>query len=354
MNAAKPASPWFSPRRHADRRGRLLARSRILTELRAWFDGEGFCEVECDILQTSPGNETHLHGFSTERIGLDGSRTRLFLQTSPEFAMKKLLAAGEERIFEFARVFRNREAGPLHANEFTMLEWYRAGAPLAAIMADCGRILEIAARAAGTGNFAWRGRICDPAAAPERLSVAEAFRRHAGIDLLATLPGGRADGAALAEAARGIGLRIADDDGWTDVFSRLLVDRIEPNLGIGRATILCDYPIVEAALARPNPDDPRLAERFELYVCGVELANAFAELTDPVEQRLRFEADMRERLRIYGDSYPIDPEFLAALATMPEASGAALGFDRLVVLATGAPDIAAVRWTAAAEGTPLP
>jgi lysyl-tRNA synthetase class 2 len=154
---------------------------------------------------------------------------------------------------------------------------------------------------------------------------------------------------ALAAAARGAGIKIANDDTWGDVFSRILVQKIEPGIGNGRATLLTEYPAAQAALARRNPADPRVAERFELYACGVELANAFGELTDPAEQRRRFEADMAEKQRIYGERYPIDDDFLAALAHMPPASGAALGFDRLVMLATGATNIEQVIWTPVAD-----
>ena len=186
----------------------------------------------------------------------------------------------------------------------------------------------------------------DPRAPAERLTVAEAFARFAGIDLLATLDAdGEGDREALAEAARRAGLRVAADDSWSDIFSGILVAKVEPRLGRGRATILMDYPIGEAALARPSPRDGRVAERFELYACGVELANAFGELTDAVEQRRRFEADMAEKERLYGERYPIDEELLAALAIMPEASGIALGFDRLAMLASGATRIDQVIWT---------
>ncbi len=254
--------------------------------------------------------------------------------------MKKLLAAGEEKIVDFARVFRNRERGPLHAPEFTMLEWYRAGAPYDAIMDDCAVILAGAARAAGKDTLIWRGREADPFAAPERLTVAEAFHRHAGIDLAASAS--RDD---FAGQAKGQGIRVADDDTWSDIFSRVLVEKVEPNLGLGRATLLYEYPVSEAALARARPDDPRVAERFELYACGVELANGFAELTDSEEQRRRFLADMDEKQRIYGERYPVDEDFLAALEHMPEASGVALGLDRLVMLASGASHIDQVQWT---------
>lgn len=338
-------SPWWSKDRHADRRPRLIARNRIRAALRAWFEAEGFTEVEAAALQVSPGNETHLHGLRADWMAPDGTSRPYYLHTSPEFACKKLLAGGETRIFDFARVFRGRERGALHAPEFTMLEWYRAGEPYEALMADCARVLVLAAEAAGAGRLSFRGREADPAAEPERLTLAEAFDRFAGIDLLATIPGGQPDTEALAAAARAAAVRTAPDDSWTDVFSRVLVERIEPQLGIGRATILYEYPVCEAALARAKPGDPRVAERFELYACGVELANAFAELTDPAEQRRRFEADMEEKARIYGERYPIDEDFIAALAEMPPASGIALGFDRLVMLLTGALRIDDVQWT---------
>lgn len=344
------ASPWWTPHVHADRRPHLLARGRIKAAIASWFAGEGFTEVECAILQVSPGNETHLSAFATERIDPDGSRETLYLHTSPEFAAKKLLAAGEERIFTLGPVFRNRELGPRHANEFSMLEWYRARAPYAALMADCAALLATAAAAAGVSMLSHRGRSCDPFAEPERLSVADAFARHAGIDLLATVDEtGATHRDALASAAGAAGLRVAADDDWGDIFSRVISDRVERHLGIGRATILDEYPIAEAALARRSPRDPRVAERFELYACGVELANGFGELTDPAEQRRRFVADMDEKERIYGERYPLDEDFLAALAIMPEASGIALGFDRLVMLATGAPRLDLVVWTPAAR-----
>jgi lysyl-tRNA synthetase class 2 len=335
--------------RHAARRPYLLARGRIVAALRTWFAARDFVEVETPVLQVSPGNETHLHGFAAELIGPGGERHSLYLRTSPEFACKKLLAAGEPRIVEFARVFRNRERGTLHHPEFTLLEWYRAGEDYGALMEDCAALLAEAARAAGVARFSFRGREADPFAAPERLTVAEAFSRDAGIDLLATVQSGQGDRHAMAAATAKAGIDFAADDTWGDLFSRIMAERIEPKLGMGRATILYEYPVTQAALARAKPGDPRVAERFELYVCGVELANAFGELTDADEQRRRFEAAMAEKQRIYGERYPIDEDFLAALAGMPQASGIALGLDRLVMLATGASSIDQVLWSAVAD-----
>jgi lysyl-tRNA synthetase class 2 len=291
-----------------------------------------------------------LHAFATTLTTTDGARSPVFLRTSPEFACKTLLAAGERRLVEFAKAFRNRERGALHHPEFTLVEWYRAGEPYSALMADCAAILREAAHAAGAAQLTFRGRNADPFAAPERLTVARAFARFAGIDLLATLPDGVADRERLARAAQGAGIRIAGNDRWADIFSRVLVERIEPNLGVGRATILDEYPAVLSALARPARD-ARLAERFELYACGVELANGFGEMTDAAEQRLRLEHEMVGKERIYGERYPIDEDFIAALAHMPQASGVALGLDRLIMLATGASRIDQVLWTPLGDPT---
>lgn len=348
MAGDKPISPFWSPERHLDRRPFLQARGAITGAIRGFFAEQGFVEVETSVLQVSPGNETHLHAPRTEVMRPDGSRASRYLRTSPEFACKKLLAAGEPRIFELARVFRDRERGDLHLPEFIMLEWYRAGAPYDAIMADTVVVIARAAQATGIGTFAFRGRTADPFVEPELLTVAGAFERFAGIDLLSTISGAEGNRAALARAAAGK-VRVAEDDTWSDIFSKVLVEHVEPQLGQGRLTILFEYPSPEAALARVKADDPRVAERFEVYACGVELANGFGELTDAEEQRKRFTESMAEKQRRYGEAYPLDEDFLAAVAAMPEASGVALGFDRLVMLASGATRIDQVVWTPPAE-----
>ena len=347
---SRSAPAWWTPSAHADRRPFLIGRNRIQAAFRARFAEQDFVEVDTATLQVSPGNEAHLHAFRTEAIGHDGSPVPLYLHTSPEFACKKLLAAGETKIACFAHVYRNRERGPLHHPEFTMLEWYRVGESYEQLMRDCSEFVALAARTVGTQQFAYGGKTVDPFAEPERISVAEAFSRHAGIDLLSTIAeNGSTDRDGLLRQLDTAGIRVAPDDTWADLFSRVIVERIEPNLGNGRVTILDRYPVAEAALARPCADDPRVAERFEVYACGIELANAFGELTDPVEQRLRFEAEMVEKMRVYGETYPLDEDFLEALAEMPDASGIALGFDRLVMLATGALRIDQVIWAPVAE-----
>jgi lysyl-tRNA synthetase class 2 len=338
--------PFWNKDLYAERRGRLAARAQVTSVLRRWFEAKGFIEVEPAALQASPGNETHLHGLRTALIPPDGSPREAYLHTSPEFAMKKLLAAGETRIYALANVFRNRERTALHAPEFAMLEWYRAEVPLERLIEDSVALVALAAHVAGATTFVFRGRQASPFEPPELLTVRDAFRRHAGVDLYDSLPiSRRPDTERLASQARDSGLRVAPDDDWSDIFSRLLSERVEPNLGIGRPTVLHAYPASEAALARVYPDDPRIAERFEFYCCGVELANAFHELRDPAEQRRRFAAAMEDQRRIYGASAPIDEDFLLALADMPDASGAALGFDRLMMLATGADSVEAVQWT---------
>jgi elongation factor P--(R)-beta-lysine ligase len=349
--AENPApSPWWSPGRHADRRPFLTARGAITRAVRDWFAAEGFIEVETGVLQVSPGNEAHLHAPRAELFGADGKGQIRYLRTSPEFACKKLLAAGEGRIFEFARVFRDRERGDLHLPEFTMLEWYRATESYEVVIADTLALIARAAEATGIKQFAFRGRTADPGAEPERLTVAGAFERFAGIDLLATIVDGEGDREALTAAARDR-VRISGDDTWSDIFSKVLVEHIEPRLGQGRLTVLSEYPAPEAALARVKSADPRVAERFEVYACGVELANGFGELTDAAEQRHRFTTAMDEKQRRYGERYPLDEEFLRAVAEMPEASGVALGFDRLVMLASGAVRIDQVIWTPPAGET---
>jgi lysyl-tRNA synthetase class 2 len=338
--------PFWSKARYAERRDWLLTRARVLTSVRRWFSARRFIEVQPAALQASPGNETHLHGFKTALILPDGSSHDTYLHTSPEFAMKKLLTAGERQIFSLTGVFRNRQRTALHAPEFAMLEWYRAHASLERLMEDCATVIALAAHIAGAKMFAYGGREASPFEPPERITVRDAFRRYAGIDLYDSLSTtGHPDTETFGQQTADRGIRVAPDDDWSDIFSRVLSERVEPNLGIGRPTVLYAYPLSEAALAQVSSDDLRVAERFEFYCCGVELANAFHELRDPIEQRQRFVASMEKQQRIFGVSHPIDEDLLASLADMPETSGAALGFDRLIMLATGAKRVESVQWT---------
>jgi len=318
--------PWWHPRRFAERRARLEARARIASGLRAHFAREGFVEVETPALQVSPGLEPHLVAFETRLRAPDGKNERaLYLHTSPEFAMKKLLVAGVPRLFQLAHAFRNAERSSTHHPEFTMLEWYRAGSDYTALMDDCERLLRVALEASGRDRLAFRGVECDPRLPAERISVAEAFAKHANRDVFALEP--------------------APGDTFEDCFFRVFLNEIEPKLGIGRPTLVYDWPIALGALARAKASDPRVAERVELYVSGLELANGFSELTDAAEQRRRFEHDLAEKARLYGERYPIDHAFLAALEYgLPASAGMALGFDRLVMCATGASRIDDVLW----------
>lgn len=347
MKANPATSPWFDRQRHEDRRPFLLGRNRIMKAVRAWFDAQGFLEVDVPALVVSPGNETHLHAFKTLLIHSDGTAVDRYLHTSPEFACKKLLAAGEEKIFSLGHVFRNRERTLTHAPEFTMLEWYRVREDYRVVVEDTLVLLRLAASVAGNAMWQWRGRMCDVGAEAEWLSVQDAFTRHAGVDLLGTL---HADGTANRDAlAAASPVTFGRDEIWSDIFSRILVEKVEPHLGQNSVTVLYEYPAVEAALARSCAHDARVVERFEIYACGVELANGFGELTDAKEQRRRFEADMAMKQRLYGERYPLDEELLQALQQMPEASGVALGLDRVIMLATGATAIDQVQWVPVAS-----
>ena len=337
---------WWRPDRFAVRRGRLDQRGRIHGAVRSFLAARGYVEVDTPALQVSPGLEPHLRAFKTLLHDPRDRAAQRYLHTSPEFAMKKLLVAGMPRIWQLAHVFRDGERSAAHHPEFAMLEWYRVGATYRDLMDECTALIGACQDAAGAQAFTWRGHTADALRPWQRLSVAEAFEEHCGIDLLATAPDPLApDLERLAAAARRIGIAPHPGDDWEALYFRIFLERIEPVLGLGAPTILYDYPLSMAALSRRSPSDPRLAERFEVYVCGLELANAFSELTDAAEQRRRFVADQTKKRALYGETDPIDEDFLAALDHgLPACAGIALGFDRLVMLATGAEDIEDVLW----------
>lgn len=345
------AETWWHPETLARKRPFLDARRAAVKAVRAYFQAEGFVEVETPAIQRSPGIERHIRPFALNlREPLEEASQPRYLHTSPEFAMKKLLAGGLPKIMQLCKVWRDGERSDRHEPEFTMLEWYRAQTDYAAMMSDCASLVRKVARAAqrsmANDGLFWRGdNVCDPAKEPRRLTVADAFREYAHIDLLAATDGAlMPDPTALRAAARGQGMHVSDADTWEDIFFRVMLERIEPHLGMGAPTILCEYPANLAALARKKPSDERVAERFELYACGVELANAYSELTDPIEQRARFEADRALHAQLYGAAPPVDDDLLNALGQLPPSSGCALGFDRLVMLATGADTITDVLW----------
>jgi lysyl-tRNA synthetase class 2 len=338
---------WWRPDRFALRRAMLDKRGRILAAVRSFFGDRGFAEVDTPALQVSPGLEPHLRALATELHNPHQGQAALrYLHTSPEFAMKKLLVAGMPQIWQLAHVFRDGEQSATHHPEFTMLEWYRAGASYRDLMEECAALVGACQHAAGAQALSWRGHTADETGEWQRISVAEAFQKHCGLDLLATAPDPlHPDTDRLAAAASGIGISPHPGDDWETLFFRIFLDRVEPHLGHPVPTILYDYPLSMAALARRHPDDPRLAERFEVYICGLELANAFGELTDAAEQRSRFLADQARKRQLYGRTYPIDEDFLDALEHgLPACAGIALGFDRLVMLAVGANDIEEVLW----------
>jgi lysyl-tRNA synthetase class 2 len=327
------ARPVWHPESLADRLPFLHRRAALTRSVRGFFQDHGYLEVETPYAVPTPGEEVHLHAFATARYHPDGTTEPLWLHTSPEFAMKRLLVAGAGPIFQFARVWRNAEGSALHAPEFTMLEWYRPGADMDALIDEVFDLL----RTALPPVVRCRGVTCDLSRS-ERLTVAEAFARYVDVDLLAI----GEDAAGLAAAA---GVRLRENETWEDLFFRLLLERVEPWLGRHHPTFLTHWPAAQAALARRDPADPRVAERFELFICGIELANAFVELTDPEEQRARFVADRAIRHAMVGPDWPLDEDFLAALAFgMPASAGIALGFDRLAMIASGADRIGQVLW----------
>lgn len=342
MTHSPTSAPWWRPDQFARRKPALAIRQRVLRAVRGYFEAQGFDEVETPALQISPGNEVHLHAFATQFVNpFTREKQDFYLHTSPEFSMKKLLVAGTPKIFQLSHVFRNGERSSRHHPEFSMLEWYRAGVRLDAIKEDCVNLVRAAARAADVKIFSAQGMRCDPFVEWESLSVPDAFRRYAGIDLMSALD--NLD--ALRQQVSKTQTRVLPDDNWDDLFFRVMGEVIEPHLGKDRPTFLCDYPVSMAALARPKRDDARLAERFELYICGYELTNAFDELTNPQEQARRFKADMDAKQALYGERYPIDADFIAALEHgMPESAGIALGFDRLVMLCAGVENIEDVLW----------
>lgn len=327
------SQPVWHPDSLAARLPFLRRRSLLTAASRAFFVARGYTEVETPYAVRAPGEEVHLRAFGTVREFADGTSQPLWLHTSPEFAMKKLLVAGAGPIFQLARVWRNGEGSDLHEPEFTMLEWYRPGADMDSLINETITYL----RAVLPPVVSCRGVTTDLSRI-ERLTLAEAFARHVGADVLATAD----DAASLAAAA---GARLREAETWEDLFFRLLLERIEPRIGRDHPTFLTHWPAAQAALARRDPTDPRVAERFELFVCGIELANAFVELTDPAEQRARFEADRARRHTISGTDWPLDEDFLAALARgMPQSAGIALGFDRLAMIASSASRIDQVLW----------
>lgn len=323
------------------KRKRILQRNQLLAAMRQALQGLDYDEVETPLLVPSPGMEPAIQAFRSQFIPETGNPAArpLWLHTSPEYAMKRMLADGWQRIFQFCKVFRNGEAATLHNPEFTMLELYRVGVDYRQIMDDLEKSVLAGARALGHGDsFTWQGhkvRLNEPF---ERLSVREAMLRHTGMDILEL-----EDPEEFRDVAREKGYFVsASATSWDDVFFSVFLSAVEPRLGFERPTYLIDYPASMAALARLKPEDPRFAERFELYAAGVELANGYSELTDPKEQRRRLVLEQQEREKAGSEVYPLDEFFLDAVGKMPECGGVALGVDRLAMLLTDASELAEV------------
>ena len=314
-----------------------MIRGKVMEAIRDFFALEEFTEIETPIMVAAPGMEPNLSPFKTTLHDQKGKKADAYLVTSPEYLCKKMLAAGMERIFSLGKVFRNEEpysadggGTVLHNPEFTMLEWYRAGEDYRKIMEDAERLVRFCVDAVSGSSLMPRGLSFD---GWERLSVKGAFAKI-GLDLDGLLNRG-----SMAVAATERGYEVAPNDAFDDCFFKIFLTEIEPLLGVERPTILYDYPIQMAALSRAKPSDPRYAERFEIYAGGLELANAFSELTDPVEQRRRLEEERELRGRKGKDQPPVDEDFIAAVAEMPPSTGIALGVDRLVMLIAGAGSI---------------
>ncbi len=310
----------------------------MLGAIRTWFRAEDFLEVETPVFLDAPGFNSHIDEFTTEWRA-PRARGTLWLRTSPEVYHKRLLADGVQRLYEIGKFFRNGEAGDLHNPEFTGLEFYESGFDYHRIMTRTENVLAHAIQAvAGRSTILAGGQRIDVATPWDRLSVREAVRRYAGIDL-----DDARDATSLAAAALAAGIRVAADDAYDDLFFRILLEKVEPHLGHPKPVFLHDYPASMAAMARRKPGEPAWAERVELYIAGVELANGFSELTDPVEQRARFVEErvhQAARLGVAPESLPLDEKFLAALRGMPSATGIAIGLDRVLMLAMEAPTIA--------------
>ena len=329
---------WWHPERFQDKIPFLQAREKVIDSVRGFFKQRGYLEVDTPALQIAPCMEPHIQGFKTEYVSPDRRmRRHFYLHTSPEFAMKKLLVAGLPKIFQLAKVFRNNEGSRWHSPEFTMLEWYQTGLSYGGMMDET---LDLIRAVLPQGVYRAGNKTCDPHQAVEIITVLDAVKNYANIDISEHLN----DADHLRKAAQAIGVHVSDPDDWDNMLLKIMMDKVEPHLGMRRPTIICDYPVSMAALSRPKPSDPRFAERFELYICGIEIANAFGELTDAAEQRRRFHHDVALRQKIYGDKYPVDEDFLRAIEHgLPECTGNALGIDRLVMLATGAREIEQVQ-----------
>lgn len=321
---------------------KFLMREKVVDGIRAFFKTNGFHEVETPLLVQHPGTEPYLEVFETKLLSADGQTQPAFLLTSPEYAMKKLLVAGMGPIFQICKSFRNGEGiSSRHNPEFSILEWYRPNADYTAIMDDCENLLASLCKMATGGTILkYQGRSYDLTPGWERISVPEAFAKYVGVDLETMLSEEK-----LKAAAVEAGYTVTSDTTWEQVFNQFLLNKIEPNLGQTAPTILYDYPASQAALSRRKSTEPRLAERFEFFVAGLEIGNAFSELTDGEEQERRFADELRQRAELGKTPYKMDHDYIEALKVgMPETGGIAVGVDRLVMLFADAATLADVTY----------
>jgi len=331
----------------------LETRGEVIRNIRKHFTDIDYTEVDTPVLNLAPGPEVHIRPFTTDLFTQwNESRCTMYLHASPELNMKLILSCGWPRIFQFAHVFRNGEISALNHPEFTMIEWYQADSDYRDMMELCTGLLMKIGSQAGIDAFSFRDKACDPNMPPVRISVADAFLRFAdGIDILGTItnPADPDPSAGpLADELTKVGISFTKSDRWEDLFFKVMVNRIEPRLGVGQPTILYDYPACLAVLSKLREEDPRVAERFEIYVCGVELANGCTELQGGEAHKKRFTHSRNLSHRLYGREFPTDEHFVEISETaLPACAGVALGLDRLVMLVTGADHVTDVMWTPA-------
>lgn len=345
MPAPPVPSPSDASRAREPFRARVERRSRALAHTRAFFAARGFLEVDAPQLVPATTTEPHIDPLAVRvRPSLDEGVAPLvrYLHTSPELALKRVLANGVERVYCLAHVFRDGEVTERHLPEFSLLEWYRVGATLDDLVRDCEELLRALATAlVGTTTLPRAGGGALALDEPfEVRTVAELFARHADVDLPAALARmADGDARALVEAVTKAGHKLRDGADFEDAFFHVMLSRVEPAIGGERPCVVTRWPRQMAILARACDDDPLFAERFEIYAGGLELANAFDELTDPVEQRARFLADNDARAALGKERLPLDELFLEELARLPPTSGIAAGFDRVLMLLFGAREI---------------
>lgn len=350
-------SSWRELKNNPRLREIYRLRLKVIKLIREFFWSQGYDETDTPVAVRYPGQEPYLNPIPIKLHDPDGREQRFYLQTSPEFAMKKLLAAGFDKIFQICRCFRDyEEFGGLHNTEFTMVEWYRAPGQLEEIEQDTEKLFKVIAKELGRQTVSYRERLVDLMGKWEKASLRELWRKYSGVDLDNYL-----QTANLRELARDKGYKVVADDSYEDLFYKIFLNEIEPNLGWPQPIFVHDYPANMCSLSRRCEYDPKYAERFELYIGGLELANAFGELTEADKQREKLEVDKRKREQLGKEVYPIDPEFIQALRSgiatglsveIPRngtAAGIALGVDRMVLLLSGANDINEVIFQSVAD-----